>query len=323
LILWREQRLLLDGHNRKEICDEYGIEYQTRELSFPNRAAAADWIDAHQLNRRNLSPDEISLRRGRRYNRAKGLRGGDRRSKGQTAPLVNAAATLGAEYGVDASTIKRDGKFAEAVETLRDAVPDLPDWIARGQAPPRQEIIEASKTPECAAELLKPRPHVANNRGDNEWYTPVAYADAARASLGDIDLDPASCAAANEVVKAARFYSAEQDGLQHPWAGRVFMNPPYAQPLIQRFCGKLVAHVQAGEVTAAVALVNNATETRWFQGMLLAASVVCFPAGRVRFWHPRKKAAPLQGQAVLYFGDRSETFAERFRPLGRVCYVAA
>jgi hypothetical protein len=71
VIVWAEQQILLDGHNRKEICDRYGIDYDTREVSLPSRDAAADWIDAHQLGRRNLKPEQMSLLRGRRYNRLK------------------------------------------------------------------------------------------------------------------------------------------------------------------------------------------------------------------------------------------------------------
>ena len=157
--------------------------------------------------------------------------------------------------------------------------------------------------------------HVAHNSGDNEWYTPALIIDAARSSLGGhIGLDPASCAAANLGVGALSFYDAETDGLAMPWPGRVWLNPPYAQPLMGLFAAKLIAEVDCGHTEAACVLTNNATETQWGTALLDACSWVCFPAGRIRFHGPDgEKGAPLQGQMITGFGAASP---EPFESIG-------
>lgn len=167
-----------------------------------------------------------------------------------------------------------------------------------------------------------PKPHVSQNSGNDEWYTPPPFVEAARQVLGRIDLDPATTPEANAVVKARKTFTAETDGLAQPWKGAVWMNPPYAQPAIGQFCDKLVTHVETGEVTAAVVLVNNATETAWFHTLLSVASAVCFPKGRVQFWAPDKdSASPLQGQALVYVGTDVRGFAEAFGAFGAVLYL--
>jgi hypothetical protein len=174
------------------------------------------------------------------------------------------------------------------------------------------------------AELLRragPGPHVGQNTGVSEWYTPAEFIAAAVEVLGAIDLDPASTAEANDKVGAARFYTADDNGLdpERPWAGRVWMNPPYSQPAVAHFALRLAGEFTAGNVTAAITLTNNATDTEWWQLLAATASALCLPVRRVKFWQPgQPDASPLQGQALLYLGPYPGQFSAEFGRFGSV-----
>lgn len=121
LIVWKEQKILLDGHHRKDICDRHKIDYRVTEINLTNREAAADWIDKNQLARRNLNPDQMAILRGRRYNRVKKQWGGQReKARGQNDPLLSTAEKLASEYSVSPRTIKRDGEVAAYLEDRPD-----------------------------------------------------------------------------------------------------------------------------------------------------------------------------------------------------------
>ena len=326
LVVWREEGILLDGHNRYRVCREHHIAFDVRKISLPDRDAAKVWIIRNQLGRRNLTPEQASYLRGLEYEATKQAAHRPPKKGGKSCHLKTAEA-LARRHGVAPRTVRQDAAFARAVNLLEaGAAPGIKMRVLSGDGPPKAVVVEAAKVaktePKRAAAMLSaPKPHVSQNSGDNEWYTPPEYIRAARDVMGGIDLDPASTAEANEVVGAARFFTETQDGLKQKWAGRVWMNPPYASGLVDRFAQKLVGAVQDGDITEACVLVNNATETRWFQHMLTEAEAVCFPAGRVKFWHPRKVAVPLQGQAVMYFGASANKFAQSFANFGVVCRV--
>jgi phage N-6-adenine-methyltransferase len=158
--------------------------------------------------------------------------------------------------------------------------------------------------------------------GNNEWFTPPEHVERARRALGGIDLDPATHAQAQETVGATAFFTEEDDGLAQEWFGKVWLNPPYAQPAIGQFVDKLVSEFEADRVDQAIMLTHNYTDTAWFQKAAKACTAICFTRGRVRFVSPTGElAAPTQGQAFFYFGPHTEAFAAEFSEVGFVVEV--
>jgi phage N-6-adenine-methyltransferase len=209
------------------------------------------------------------------------------------------------ETGRNRQDIKKWVTIARRLTTKKAAE----EWIEE-EAQKQTEKYIANK-PDMA--------HVGYNSGNNEWYTPAEYVDAAREVMGTIDLDPASSEKANEVVKADKFFTSEDDAFEQDWTGKVFMNPPYSSDLIKPFCEKYSDEIANGHIEEGVVLVNNATDTAWFLLLAATADAACFTTGRIHFWSPTKDtSAPLQGQAILYSGKNVKGFVEKFKEFGHV-----
>lgn len=185
--------------------------------------------------------------------------------------------------------------------------------------------VTAAHVRETAREFVRtetPAPVYRHVSDDSyEWYTPTEYIEAARRVMGGIDLDPASCASANEVVGASAFYSLEDDGLTREFRGRVYLNPPYSYPAVEQFCQRLVEEYNAGKVKQAIVLVNNSTDSAWFHDLARACGAFCLTRGRVRYWGPNSAQAR-QGQAFFYLGPARAAFMREFAAFGIVVEVA-
>jgi hypothetical protein len=119
LLVWQEQNVLLDGHNRLELCQAHNIPFACKLISLPDRDAARAYIVGLQLGRRNLTREAASYLRGKRY-QAEKLPVGHPSGAGQIcqSDRINTAQRLAAEYKVGERTIYRDEQFAHAVDAL-------------------------------------------------------------------------------------------------------------------------------------------------------------------------------------------------------------
>jgi len=143
LVTWND--IIIDGHNRYEICTKNMIDFKVAAREFTDREAVKDWIDKNQLGRRNLSPEQMGNIRGRVFNRKKKPGGlAWRKDLVQNEPAGDAAEMLAKEFGVSASTIKRDGQFASAIETLKP-IADIETKIQQKEKVNRQDVIKAAE----------------------------------------------------------------------------------------------------------------------------------------------------------------------------------
>lgn len=347
LVLWGDT--LIDGHNRYSICKKHDIPFKTIQREFTDRNTAIEWIILNQFGRRNLPAHERArlalLLKPVIAEKAKEQQkqsGGDRKSAEYQESVMQKSAEpispvttrqeLAKVAGVSHDTIAKVERIEEdapapvvqasrkgeisvnAAYQVTKLEPEQQEEIAQRIEHIEEEPKE-TQTPKAIVQEVIKRPHVANNSGNNEWYTPAEIIEAARSAMGSIDVDPASNDIAQKVVKAGAYYTAETNGLDKTWTGNVWMNPPYASDLIGKFIDKLIA--ERKNYTQAIILVNNATETEWFNKIISISSAVCFPKSRVKFYMPDgKTGAPLQGQAVLYIGENKDKFYSAFACMG-------
>jgi hypothetical protein len=142
--------VILDGHNRFEICQRLKLPFPYYEVEFDTRDEAADWIDRNQLGRRNLSEDGRKILLGRIYNRAKKSEHdggkGRKRSGGQTdRHSEKTAERIARENGVSEATVRRSGRLQAAAEKL-----DIERDITAGEikAPDAEIVATAAALPD-------------------------------------------------------------------------------------------------------------------------------------------------------------------------------
>lgn len=176
-----------------------------------------------------------------------------------------------------------------------------------------------------------------------EYYTPSYVVEAARHVMGGIDLDPASCARANEIVRAAQIFTVRDNGLSKLWrAERVFLNPPGGvdrdyESRQRKWWFALARAWAHGLVEQAVFVCFSIELLQTTQvepeGPLPLDFPICFPRVRVRYLRarrlgarPRVAGSPSHASCIVYLPPRGalerrtriDMFANLFGAIGRV-----
>lgn len=171
-----------------------------------------------------------------------------------------------------------------------------------------------------------------------EWYTPSPFVEAARTVMGGIDLDPASHEEANRTVKAARYFTAEENGLTQSWDGRVFLNPPGG--LVGEFWGTLLVEVQALRTTQAIWIGYSLEQLQTLQKAEPFTCPLVYPTcvtdKRIAFVEneakrqariaklraqgkrPNSSSSPSHSNYITYFGPNVDHFDAVFSRFGHV-----
>ena len=331
---------VLDGHHRLMICNELGIKDYPKVI----RAGMTESEKRTHARKLNMARRQLNQEQRRELIREQ-LRETPEKSDRQIATGLGVSNST---VSIQRKNMEQAGQLCESHSSIGADGKERPRQVERKQVIESDESVTRDEYEENSAlydldqlfiehpvlsdlvdvkykkeEEIRPepepehKPHVSNNSGCNEWYTPQKYVELVRDVLGVIELDPASCEYANRTVKAEKYFSLDDDGLTKEWRGRVWMNPPYGSETIAAFIDKFVDEYNIGNITEGIVLVNNATETGWFRNLASVANSIVFPQGRIRYESSsRESLAPLQGQAFLYFGNNTDRFFEVFSEIG-------
>ena len=178
IITWNG--VIVDGHNRWKIIQENpGLIWKTKEMDFPDKWAAFDWMYKNQLGRRNLTEQQRAYLIGKRQEAQKNTSAfhGNQHTTfggGQSGPNQQGrtAERIAREEHVGVNTVKRNEKFAQGIDAIREASPETADKILSGEIKPtRTDVASIAKAePE-------ERQRMVEQIEKGEKVTPVAVPD--------------------------------------------------------------------------------------------------------------------------------------------------
>jgi len=130
---------------------------------------------------------------------------------------------------------------------------------------------------------------------------------------GQFDLDAATCEKITHIAK--QYYTKEDDGLESPWFGRVFINPPYSRQK-KKWIAKAREEITKDSVEFIVFLCRGDSSTDWWHGLFEDASYVCFLDSRMKFVGAKSSAR--FPSHIFVLGDAPSKLLDELDGLGSV-----
>lgn len=211
-----------------------------------------------------------------------------------------------------------DGKKTEYLSIQGSAVAEAEAAIARGRAVKKLSKRLQDLTEQISQLQQKSSKNPKTKTSKNQdLYTPPEIIALVRLLI-EIDLDPASDDTGQQWIQATNYYTPAQNGLDHPWFGRVWLHPP-AYGKTAKWVNKLLVEYESERVKEAVLLVTPSAGSKWFQ-KLTKLFPVCFPDERIAFLDDQAKPQPRpkHGNAIFYLGENIQRFKQVFGAIGSV-----
>ncbi len=148
IVLWdfNDKLILLDGHNRYEICKRRGLGHTFKKKRFFDRNAARNWVIENQLGRRNITDEQRRYLLGKLWQETSKSDGGRPKTTATVAEVSEAPVTaeaIAAAHGVSERTVHNAAEFAETVDAIGDKSPELKAAILSGEVQASAADLEA------------------------------------------------------------------------------------------------------------------------------------------------------------------------------------
>lgn len=153
LVIWKSEKILVDGHNRWKIIQKHPeIPYTVEEHDFVDKWQAFEWMYENQLGQRNLSDENQTYCWGKLYEARKHTHGAEPGGRGnqyvkvvsiqnENLPKQRISEQLADELHIGKGTVLRAAEYAKGIDTIRDQSPELADAILKGETKATKEDV--------------------------------------------------------------------------------------------------------------------------------------------------------------------------------------